>query len=77
MSKKIKYEVLGHTFNGNVDYNNSKDRYYKYDIRINKSTDNTQRLWQGIAKGLDKYEEFETTRNPIKKWFIGWFMGFK
>ena len=69
-----KYEVGSHTFLGREDYPNHSN--FNYRISLNRSTENTLRLWNGIEKGLDKYEEWETTRNPIKRWFIGWFMGF-
>lgn len=69
-----KYKVLSHTFLGSNG--DSKYPSYEYKINLNRSTEHTLRLWNGIEKGLDMYEKYETTRNPIKRWFIRWFMDY-
>lgn len=63
------YKVLSHRY----DYTDIPG--FQYTITLNKSTDNTLRLWKGIEKGLDMYEKYEHSKG-LKKWFIGWFMGF-
>jgi len=69
------YKIYSHKFEGRDRYGNDHVSY-TYQITLNRSTEHTQRLWNGIEKGLDMYEKYENTSNPIKKWFIRWFMGY-
>lgn len=63
MSHKKKYEVLNYTFLG-VNKSLAHTNLYKYEINLNKSTLHTNRLFNGIAKGLNDYEHHEN----LPKW---------